>query len=321
VISLVSAAPVWAQENPGEQPARRDGQRQAAQRIVKVFPLQHTEATEIANVVGRTVNGQLSVDPRTNSLIVSADENSLQQVEALLKQLDRPATDTAERMTTQYIPLGFHAHPDLLNAARAAASERMRLSAIGNLLQVVGTDRDITSVRELVEHVTRSNQARTTGGVQLTFYFLQTSMGAGDSKGGEDLPPALSSVVKALGENGFQNARMLAPLIVHANTMGEPFQIRGACAPDREVSVNGRIQPSSSAGGGIMLQVSAVIEDRKLGVNPGGPMGERITKPFTLETSIATRIGDYVVLAASPDRSAGGSSAIVLVVHATAAAQ
>lgn len=317
--SLVAAAPAFAQVNPqNDASAGPAAARQVEPKTVKVYALSHTSAHELASVVGRIVPVQISTDDRSNALVVAGNDGQQQQIEALIKQLDRPAPAGSPKSVVEYIPLDFPAGKELLQAAQAAGSDRMRVSAVGRLLQVVGTERDVVAVNELVARAAQVNQARG-GGLQLSFYFLKMSLGgdAGDGKTGE-LPPGLAGVVKALGENGFKNPELIAPLMVHASTIGEPFDVSGACSPAREVHVRGRVQPGESAGN-IVLQVSAELEDRQPGpMTPGGQMGERITKPFRLETMLTAKLGDYVVLAASPDRSAGGSAAIVLVVHATA---
>lgn len=323
VISLLAAAPALAQANPqNEASGGQAASRRAEPRSVRVYTLSHTSARELASVVGRTVPVQVSTDDRSNALVVAGSDEEQRLVEAIITQLDRPAPAEGPKCVVEYIPLSFAPDTELLRAAQAAGSERMRVAAVGRLLQVVGTERDVVAVNELVARAAQVNRACGGSGLRLSFFFLQMSLGgdAGDAKA-DDLPPGLAGVVKALAENGFRNPQLIAPLMVHAGTWGEQFDVSGACSPSREVRVSGRVQPGESAGH-IVLQVSAELEDRLPGpMTQSGSMGERVTNPFKLQTMLTAKLGDYVVLAASPDRSAGGSSAIVLVVHATSVSQ
>lgn len=77
-----SAAPVGAQPAPG------------APRVVKLFALKNADAEKlrptVTNIFGRQ-GVMATVDARTNTLIVTGDADTLEEVRKLIAKLDEPA--------------------------------------------------------------------------------------------------------------------------------------------------------------------------------------------------------------------------------------
>lgn len=77
-----SAAPVVAQPPPN------------APRVVKLFALKNADAEKLRTIVTNIFGRQgvmATVDARTNTLIVTGDADSLEEVRKLISKLDEPA--------------------------------------------------------------------------------------------------------------------------------------------------------------------------------------------------------------------------------------
>jgi hypothetical protein len=329
VASLMIAitAPTLAQ-TPKSKPEDRSAATQPdGDGEIRVFPLAYASPRELSRVVAASLalrRLSVAVDDRSNSLIVSAAPDVLADVEALVRVLDHD-TGAPRKVSPEYFSLPSPATPDLLNALKMVVSDQARVSAAENLLVVVGTEQDYRAASELVQRVTdlRGRPRSDARGLQVSFYFLRTSIGPDKSaRAGERaaaLPEGMKPAISALGESGFQNAELLAPLSVQTGVGSEPFELRGSAPHIEQIGIKGFATPLAGQDAvelRIETSLSARVPTNEV-IDPSGNIKQyNIKQIFSLQTTIQARLGDYLVLAASPSQP--GEDAIALVVRVTA---
>lgn len=130
-------------------------------RRIEVFVVRNREAEEIAGLVrtqfprsGARPEAQVIVtaQPSTNSLVVSAQAETMPAIEALIAQLDTPPTADTTRVVT--VPLRNVQAEEVANALRAAlpAGLKVRITPIrrNNTLLVSGSEETVRAVMEQI---------------------------------------------------------------------------------------------------------------------------------------------------------------------------
>ncbi len=319
-------------QNPVAAQAPGGGQQQKPQpaapahpgeaRELSAIPLKHIPAHDAAALVHQAVRGDydVAVDSRSNSLLVSSSEQMARQISEMLSMVDVPL-DAGPRVAyfTPEVPI----HDDLIAAAKAVCSRDARILPVGNVLVVHGSAKDTDAVGELLERVQlgASLRRRPANAVDISFHFISARLQpTQNAQPGASLPPPLADVADALAANGFHTPRLLAPVVVRASATNEPFSVRGTASGDLQIEIEGSVSPASDPHA-VQLRVDSRLVDRiQRPVGPAGAAGGRPATAlvpesvFELETSITARMGEYVVLAASPSR-ASDVEAVILVVR------
>ncbi len=343
-VGLLMAATPAGQENPGRggRPAggpgrqgaepgqeQQDSQRDVAK--VRVIALQHASAHEIGGIVGNVVVGaRVIADERTNSIIVAGSDETVARVEDLAAKLDVPRPDPLTELQTRYYELKYPIRDNAMAMIQRLAAAS-RVAADGRLLAAQGPEGDLTTIAQLVEKLNASYSAPATAdgtpprAITANFFFIETRMDGGDAQNAVSLPGALQPVAATLEQNGFHNASLLAPLMVNLveSPGGNEFHLEGSAgaegAIDVDLSGTVRSAPGSQR---VDLSVRAQLMERAEVQTGRSIQGQAATatinrKIFTIETRLEVKLGDYVILAATPS-SAGDGRAIALAVRATA---
>lgn len=133
--SSAQSTAVGASADNGDEPAK-------PARFTKVFPLQQIEVTEAARLVKQLFENDsgfsMAPDVRTNSLLVSGSEQSINTMSEVLKTLDAPS------------PI---APPELPEAAKEISkSVQMELGPDGTMI-LRGNKGDVTTVKEILSQM------------------------------------------------------------------------------------------------------------------------------------------------------------------------
>jgi hypothetical protein len=107
---------------------------------------------------------------------------------------------------------------------------------------------------------------------------------------------------------------------VQTGATGQPFEVRGSAPDIEQIQIKGSAAPlpgSDAIELRIESNLSARVVTSEITSSGGDKQPQYGTKlVFSLQTTIQARLGDYLVLAASPSQP--GEDAIALVVRVTA---
>ncbi len=312
VTSLSVCLQTHAQEQPTQPPP--------PDIVTKVIELAHLDAYEAAHAIGELPLPVSAVGMGETKLVLSGTSKDIQRVlEDLITPLDVPTAGGSSKMITEFLPLAGIRTDDLMSALRTVTTgtpTRLAIDEINRMLVVRGTSDAIAEIKGLLAQLEKPVKSLT-----LHFSFIRTSIGKRDTTDLAPLPNALKPVAKTLEENGFANPSLMAPVVVVANE-GQRFESESALRTvyDEQaleenlvftVTGGARLQEDRNL---VHLNVDAKIQGEYLDESEGIANGEA---HFHAATTIAAKLGSYVILAAAPGSTARGDT-IALVVRVTA---
>ncbi len=292
---LLATAP-WAN---AQAPGDRAG---TEKETIRVYRLTEADCKSVGGVLAELpIPLSVSVDPSTQSLVVYADHDGHQQVEQLLAQLDAPIRDRDER--TEFLPLSFRDAEEaaiLVSQVVSRRRSRVAFDAASQSIIVTGTDSTIEAARKIVSRIDKPRRALT-----LSFFFVQGVVGDGSDDSADELPEDLRGIARSLAKSGFMDLTLLAPMTTAVQEDSE-FSTSGYLGdPTRlQFEIEGDVHESAMAESARVTLAAAV---KYVG-------GEGSKLVFSVETSLTTNLGDYVVLAAAPAQN-GENQAMALIVR------
>ena len=179
---------------------------------MKVFQAKHAKARDLAKTIaqiwGQTAGKtfRVSEDERTNSVIVVAAPEELDQIEALASRLDRAASDTP-RPAPQVIPLThIRADSNLRSAVSLVVANRgsSMVYPERNLVVVTGDLTVIQEVQELLGRLDRPLERSKIAEVQVRLVWLASGL---ENKDARKPPEDMKGVVTELSKMGIENPR------------------------------------------------------------------------------------------------------------------
>ena len=317
---IVGALVPWclAQDVPKEPEKSEEPQEsvfggpQFEESEILVVELAHTWCSQV-----RTGLSQLKLPLRASCagdtrVILQAPAEVLKHVrEEVIPKIDVPDTMRASGEVA-YIPLGHHpteALLDLLHTAAPSKRARIAVDETNRLLVVHATDEEITAIRKVIQHVDRPAHSLTA-----YFFFIRAEVGVDFDPEYADLPEILLPVAKVLRENAFGVPTLLGSVILTVNE-GQRFEQETVLQDtDTEwvgdqlrflVRGMGRLNVEEEL---VQLQVEALVQGKYRTEEEIG--GE--TK-FDVSTTVAAKLGDFVVLGAGPATTAKGNAIAVAV--------
>ncbi len=278
--------------------------------VIMTVRLNHTEAPTLAMTLRELTVLPVNLMPVGNDrLVVSGTAAAVQTVvEKYVPAIDVPGTGesatTAAFLKVQHYPID-----ELMGLVHTVAPKgRVGLDELNRTLVVNATEPAVIAVRELLKQIDRPAQS-----VTLQFYFLRAAK-PGDAKT-ETLPPALQPIGQALAENGFAQPVLMAPIIVMAQE-GEKFESRSVFSP--AATGGGSEMLEFFVDGSVRLQSAGEVAQLALRARMGGVIrlaDAHLEPAFELHTSLAMKVGQYVILGAAPSSTARGDG-VALVVRA-----
>jgi hypothetical protein len=330
VPALLAAIMLFAgHDAPGQETPPASVRREASTREPSRFmvvPLKQADATEVVHVLGNLFVGggrggfsgplqleTIIADPRTNSLVIRAPEEVLQQVIEIVKQLDAPQ----QAREIKIFQLRHTLASDVSNALGAigGGSIRIAVDAVGNRVIAQGDAATLDTVEALLIRLDEPPKVEEKApappaeeDVQVRLVWLVA--GLKDSPLAD--PPAdLKNVVEELEKMGVVGLKTAAQVFVKS-VPGKPFTVRGSAMLNDPCSLEvsgtfarGR-SPSGVAagvfGGGVGGEAaeaapSAVLEISVKAIPSAPYQGKSLAD---LQTSITAPEGHSVVLGVSP---------------------
>ena len=316
IIQLGSPNPnALAQEGTGssEKETGASGRRTPKPVAVRMYLLSHARADQIAPLLQRLIrNCQIVTDSRTNSIIVSGDAMQFAAFEDLLGDLDVDVGSKSQATSdVEIIPIKnrivadiadrivdvFERSSDHANWSVAADNSRNSLLLRGRLPF-------LESARAIAHQL--DTPAAT---IQLDFAFFRADLN--DTQASGAVPQDLAEVTEELKRFGrYEIVGRLATVAVE----GQEFSIEGSIGDEMDVRISGDLK-KAAPDGAVRLNVGAHLRLMQASSSEDGAKRGRLkTSAFEVNTTLATRRGDTIVIGTAPAGWKAGESAI-LVVH------
>ncbi len=302
-----------------------------AARVTEVITIRHADAQELTGMLEAVgPEGLWGINPMTstNQIVVQGTAACLAEIRRLTAELD--VASFGRESVTQLIPVRAYPLPqlaDLVADSLADKSSRIGVDGLNRRLVVTASPQEVRRIEQLVSQLDRPSAALT-----VYLYFFRGRLGLGGTTA-PDVPPALQAIVKTLGENGFSNVNMLAPIVIRTNDArrfdsssvlldkaADPQPPSGG-APGGPAAPNvfnphGKGQLAFKVGGQADLltdsgQVSLALDTGFQGFVSGTQVS------FALDTVLVLNLDQYVLLAAAPGTTSAGD-AVALVVRVVA---
>lgn len=284
---------------------------------IQVIQLSHVEAGAVEKVIHQLGLPAAVASTSGEKLLIRGEEDVLRRISELVKTLDVPTTTAGGKPEAYFIALGNTSTATLMPAVQALLGERSRvaLDSVNGLLVLNAEPGEIVAIKKLLATIDRPRVP-----VAVDFFFLRARIGVQENGGERPLPSALAPIAKTLADNGFASLSLMAPVHVAAD-MDREFKSESTLRIDNDGRVDDlRFRASGvvrgSGGDEVELTLEAVMSggyDTPAGSKKAGDAG------FFIDTTIAARLGQYIVLAASPSSTAQGD-AVALVARVTSAA-
>lgn len=314
MLLMLAASVTLGQEAPAPAARHRrpSSSYESENFAVKIVRLENADADEVADIIGHSMRCGTGVDRRTNSVVITGPEANVARAVKVLGQLDQPIPD--DNMQSALIRVGESEGVMDLLQTRITPRTRAGFNEETGMLALRGPADEIRGVHELVEELENQHRHRRENeAVRASFFFLRGSLEPEEED--EDTPPMpaiLKPALEVLAENGFYNASLVVPLMVRAQS-GEPFEVGGRILLEDHpirIHVDGRLEVEAEEGMAD-LHVSSLIT-REV-PQTGLMIGPAENVPlFTIESELNARIGDIIVLAASPVAGDGDMVALIV---------
>ncbi len=302
-------------QEASKAPAQPSNRADAGDPTLKVVTLKHADAPSVDSTL-RQLGVPLSssvTGPQT--LVLRGDPPEIQRViDTLIALVDVPGVTGKSARSPEVIPVRNYPIKEIGGLVRSVAQKAsLGIDEIRRTIVIDGTEDEKRAVRELLKQIDRSTRSAT-----IHFYFLRGAIGGASPEKEAQLPTDLLPVGKTLVQNGFGRLSLIAPIVIGVEE-GQRFESKGRLhldgdatgADDLTFNVEGAVRLTSGADDAWLT-----LRGRMLGNYTRNKDADAETA-FELDTSVATKLGHYVILAAAPSSTASGD-AVALVVRITA---
>jgi hypothetical protein len=283
---------------------------------MQVFQAKFVKAHELGPVIQQILAPlvRVSVDERSNSVIVMANAEDMATVKELIQKIDVPKA--AREAPVRFYPLrNITADSDLYNAlTRFLPPNSFFLEGKTNQVIISGDENAQQAAARLIDRldVTKAPDQE----VQIRVIWLASDL---DQKDGRKPPEDMKAVVAELEKMGIEEPRLVTQTLVTA-LRGRPFRVEGLAGLESpfQLFVSGTLLGAANRGENDKLQISirATGTLRKtVGPVPSGgkapaPVSISVEQLGRLETEITAPLGHSVVLGVTP--TATSTSAFVV---------
>lgn len=280
------------------------GQEAAPPTCTQIYQVKHTDATSLAIAVKQVEKVVHIASDGGTRLILQGPETDVNRVmSTLITPLDTPATPVSGEAPAAVIRLPQAPNDHFMSLVEAfapsQADTRIGFDSRNRVLVVRGPKAYIDSVKQLVAELNKPMRPLT-----VTCYFLRGNISAAGSSGGK-LPEQLKPIAATLQRTGLGNVSLLAPMILNAND-SERFNSSSGLHTNAPEAVDHilRFEVAGTATVTEDDQVELMIEGRVEVPNRSGKTKQGTW--FDVNTTIATKLGSYAVIAAAPSTTPDG---------------
>ncbi|HNQ23690.1 MAG TPA: hypothetical protein PKK06_11405 [Phycisphaerae bacterium] len=312
VTNLTLWAPVALQSAEAQEEPRPPSE-------VAVVRLNHLQTFEALNLVEEIYAGELdalTAAEATGQLVLRGEPKVVQAVRDLLQQVDQPPAERSARRT-RLLPVGSYPLEEMAKIVlNSFGGEQVRVAPdmLNRQLAISAPPAVLDDIAGLVGELDLPTQTLTA-----QFFFISGRIDPAAKPEGSKLPEALAPVARTLSASGLADLTQ-ARMILVRSALGEQFRQRGEVQGGAgESFTTSRFEVQGHLGGRgdseqVELQLSANAEmfgqlRQGNAVAAQGNLGE-----FRLETTLAVKCGEYVILGAAPASTDRGD-AIALVVR------
>lgn len=303
-----------AQESTKPVPpaSERNSERDFA---IKAITLKNAEAESVASAI-KKLGFQVAVAVTGAQSIVlrgpAADVQSV--VETLIAALDVPGVGDGSGRSPQVIPVRHYPIKEVGGLVRSVAQKAsLAIDETRHTIVVDGTEEEKRAIREVLKQIDWPTRS-----AKVHLYFLRGAIGGATPEKELQLPADLLPIGKTLAQNGFGRLSLIAPIVIGVEE-GQHFESNSrlhlgeeaAGHDDLQFNVYGVARLASGADDAWLT-----LRGRMVGKYSRTKDADTETV-FELDTSVATKLGNYVILAAAPSSTASGD-AVALVVRLTA---
>lgn len=266
-------------------------------KLIKVFAVERADPHSILGVLSNLGLGvNLALDESSGAIVARGAEETLATIENLIRELDTPPSAKPDH-TTLHLPVRYRNASDVAElVAEANLGRHIRVvpDPGSNLVVVQGRTADLDSIRELVSRIDTPQAS-----FNVSFFFIgANTMTEDETNVAMNLPAALMPVGESLVRIGLGNIALLAPLTTRTQE-GSEFSVSGyerySAGKGLQFTVEGDIQEIAESNT-VRSRIRAAVEreDPETG-------GRTI---FSIQTTLVSPLGDYVVLATAPSSNA-----------------
>ncbi len=279
-----------------------NAQETPPEKITKVMTIAHTDAERLAKVLEYIEPGLRVAATDSQTLVLQGPEATVNRVvRDVVGPMDSPQTQLMTDAAPVFVPLPSISSEDFPSMALAMLDPELRSSiaidTASRLLVIRGSEAEVDAIRELVSQLSQPKRP-----IGIHCYFLRGRMGSGTSSPAAALPDDLKPIAATLAKSGLGGAALLAPVIVSTND-GEYFSTHSSLkvtddtggAEYLSFDIEGRA--SLDAGNVVQLELEGMVS---------GTYGRDKRTNYKINTTVSTKMGSYVVLAAAPSTTLVG---------------
>lgn len=311
----------YAQESPkpAAPPSKRveDGDSTLKDSLdtLRVVALKHADSHSVVTTL-KQLDVPLSASATGPQTVVlrgrSADVQKV--IDTLIAAIDVPGVSGDSVRSAEFIPVRHYPIQEIGKLAQSVAPKsELGIDEVRRTIVVNGTDDEKRAVRDLLKEIDRPTQS-----LRVYFYFLRAAISGESAEMQTPLPQDLQPIGEALAENGFRRLSLIAPIVIGVEDGGR-FESQGLLHLGDDKADRDNLQFRVKG----VARLSLVTADAWLNLQAHmmGNYSTDLTSDaktiFELDTTVATKLGNYVILAAAPSSTATGD-AVALVIRLTA---
>lgn len=305
----------FAQEPPKPAATPPTNRAEAGGPTLKVVTLKHADAHSVDATLKQLDVPLSSSVTGPQTIVLRGDPPEIQKViDTLIAAVDVPGVTGKSARSPEVIPVRHYPIKEVGGLVRSVAQRAsLAIDETRHTIVVDGTEEERRAIREVLKQIDWPTRS-----AKVHFFFLRAGIGGTASEKETPLPPDLQPIAKTLVHNGFARLSLIAPIVIGVEE-GQRFESKtrlhlgeeAAGHDDLQFSVEGVVRLASGADDAWLT-----LRGRMVGKYSRIKDAEAETV-FELETSVATKLGNYVILAAAPSSTASGD-AVALVVRLTA---
>ena len=306
-----------AQEPP--KPAAPPSNRaEAGDWTLKVVALKHADAHSVVSALNQLGVPMSASAAGPQTVVLGGHPTDVQKViDTVISAIDVPSVAGGSARSAEIIPVRHYPIKEIGGLAwNVAPKAKLGIDEVRRTIVVNGTEDEKRAVRELLKQIDWPTRS-----AKVHLYFLRGAIGGATSEKELQLPADLLPIGKTLAQNGFSRLSLIAPIVIGVEE-GQRFVSKGriqldgdAAADDLTFNVEGVVR--LAAGGDDASLTLRGRMDGEYSRNKDKDTRTDAKTIFELDTSVATKLGNYVILAAAPSSTASGD-AVALVVRLTA---
>jgi hypothetical protein len=277
---------------------------------IRVFSLKNTDAEEVASTVSELMGGvedlRISVDYRTNSIVVTGDSSRLSIIEGVIKILDTNAPVAQAGRETRVLELK---HTPVTNIAETLrdffdtdlgeGEVVLTPEILSNTVLISGTPDKIEAITAMVQRLDVKSEGSNQWTIRCYWFLHGDNVSGGHQQIEEAFPTEMAPGVRKLMDSILaptQRVQIMAKPVIIAGD-GVPFEMGFATHEDAGISVQLAGMVNSAKDGHVNLKVQFRANQAIAAPGQGQPTSKEL---LNFDTSVITTAGHLIALCGAP---------------------